>query len=539
MNTTIPTNWEHDTAESPAATEDIRQAPRWLLLILAGAVLHVLELSVSRTVNGRGISFDFLNDIFGALLVLLGLHGLLGLRDSKPYRIAMMTAMAATIAWAFLDGMEVMIVPRLPEWAGWIKVGPQWLVMIGFVAFPLAMLYAARAYGLERSRRWWRAMLILMMVLVGLLGWFSIWDRWLLPHLAVFLVSGLLGLAALLGLLGVALGAVLVTRKEVRGRYGPGPGLGLPGRWKSIACCIGAIALSALAGAYAVSSAAEYAPPPGGGWDGSLGPDWPAKAGPIPPGAIRMQWTQDMHATDTRGPNTTGRLLTMGCMWDLRVRRSADKAAPSAVLANVRPIIQPGELPRVKYLHPLADIVSRSRRLDSLPLSEGRRWLQRWEDEHPELACRRSSLITGEGFAIYGDFLLATYTGASATLRNARANPPGGYVRCPGPGSKRWAVACTRSLWGIYDYRIIVLPWVLPADDHQETITGVTPVELKDGDSLSTRESIFYSNHLYGEDTFENIHFENSQRPRTVLLGLTGVATELPGDHGGQNTDGD
>jgi hypothetical protein len=138
-------------------------------MIFWGGLLVIFDLKFSETANGRGFIFDILNDVVGAILILVGVCRLCAipmpsgrkyLQGMRFVQIAAMLGLSKTVYSVYIHPTSA-LVDVLMNVIGLAALA-------GIVVFCMCMRSLARQAGMDRAQRAWNITLILFIVLLCL-----------------------------------------------------------------------------------------------------------------------------------------------------------------------------------------------------------------------------------------------------------------------------------------------------------------------------------------------------------------------------------
>ncbi|MGV7698383.1 YncE family protein [Mycobacterium kansasii] len=142
-------------ASSPAASTGIRSAISPLRWIVWGALICLVDLTYSQTVNGVGWRFDFANDAVGMLMILWGTSRLAKIRVHDRYRSALRFVIIAAV-FSLLDAIHGHFIYATPAAVALFFSLVGVASMIANVVFCVAMRWLSEEAGLQRSAKSWK-----------------------------------------------------------------------------------------------------------------------------------------------------------------------------------------------------------------------------------------------------------------------------------------------------------------------------------------------------------------------------------------------
>lgn len=146
------------------SSRDIAAAVVPLRLVFWGGLLVLIDINFSQTTNGRGWSFDILNDLVGMILITWGVFRLGQLDVHDRYRQVMTFIKVVSLLSCFraLLGHFIFDSPTFLDWL---------LSLIGLagvvatVLFCIAMRWLAEGAGFQRSAESWNLTMWLFVVI--------------------------------------------------------------------------------------------------------------------------------------------------------------------------------------------------------------------------------------------------------------------------------------------------------------------------------------------------------------------------------------
>ena len=133
----------------------IRSAISPLRWIFWGALICLVDLTYSQTVNGVGWRFDFANDAVGVLMILWGTSRLAKIRVHDRYRSAL-RFVTITAVFSLLDAIQHHFIYDTPAAVALFFSLVGVAEMIGTVVFCVAMRWLSEGAGLQRSAKSWK-----------------------------------------------------------------------------------------------------------------------------------------------------------------------------------------------------------------------------------------------------------------------------------------------------------------------------------------------------------------------------------------------
>ncbi len=145
------------------AVPDIKSVIVPLRLIFWGSLIVLIDLTYSKTVNGVGWRFDFLNDAVGMAMILWGTSRLAKIRVNDAYRTAMLFV-TITAFLSLLDAIHSHFIYDTPPAVTLLSALVGVASMIAMVVFCVAMRWLSEAAGLARAARSWKITTWLMVI---------------------------------------------------------------------------------------------------------------------------------------------------------------------------------------------------------------------------------------------------------------------------------------------------------------------------------------------------------------------------------------
>ncbi len=146
------------------AVSDIKSVIVPLRLIFWGALIVLIDLTYSKTENGVGWRFDFLNDAVGMAMIVWATARLAKIRVSDAYRTAMLFVTTAAIL-SLLDAIHSHFIYDTPPAVTLLSALVGVASMIAMVVFCVAMRWLSEAAGLARAVRSWKITTWLMVII--------------------------------------------------------------------------------------------------------------------------------------------------------------------------------------------------------------------------------------------------------------------------------------------------------------------------------------------------------------------------------------
>lgn len=144
-------------------SEGIRKSVTPLRLVFWGALICIIDITFSQTVNGEGFKIDVLDDTVGAILIAVGV-----------FRLGRIVVDNAYATWmTFVKSMAVVVVietffdhfiMRLPEGIGLIKNLLGLAELAAIVVFCWCMRRLCQVSGLSQAAGSWKVTIILFAV---------------------------------------------------------------------------------------------------------------------------------------------------------------------------------------------------------------------------------------------------------------------------------------------------------------------------------------------------------------------------------------
>ncbi len=146
------------------AVPDIKSVIVPLRLIFWGSLIVLIDLTYSKTVNGVGWRFDFLNDAVGMLMILWATSRLAKIRVNDAYRTALLFV-TITAFLSLLDAIHSHFIYDTPPAVTLLSALVGVASMIAMVVFCVAMRWLIEAAGLARAARSWKITTWLMVII--------------------------------------------------------------------------------------------------------------------------------------------------------------------------------------------------------------------------------------------------------------------------------------------------------------------------------------------------------------------------------------
>ena len=147
--------------------EDIIHAARPLRRIFWGALLVLLDIYVSWTVNGTGFRFDFLNDTAGMLLITAAVGRLRDIPVYGAYESRMRFIHWVSIL-ALIDSVMAHFIFQKPWLLGFLGLALNVAVILAILSFCACMRDLCRAAALDEAAGKWRRTYGLFLVFHGI-----------------------------------------------------------------------------------------------------------------------------------------------------------------------------------------------------------------------------------------------------------------------------------------------------------------------------------------------------------------------------------
>ncbi len=142
---------------------DIKSVILPLRLIFWGALIVLVDLTYSQTVNGVGWRFDFVNDAVGMLMIVWGTSRLGKIRVDDRYRTAMRLVTISAVL-SLLDAIHGHFIYDTPPTVALFFSVVGFAAMIATVVFCVAMRWLSEGAGLQRSARSWKITTLLFVI---------------------------------------------------------------------------------------------------------------------------------------------------------------------------------------------------------------------------------------------------------------------------------------------------------------------------------------------------------------------------------------
>ncbi|MFV8321046.1 beta-propeller fold lactonase family protein [Mycobacterium sp. 23] len=153
-----------DTTIAATPVTDIKSAISALRWIFWGALICLVDLTYSQTVNGVGWKFDFANDAVGVLIILRGISRLARIRVHDRYRSALRFA-KITAVFSLADAVHAHFIYDTPAAIALFFSLVDAAEMIATVVFCVAMRWLSEAAGLRRSAKSWKITTLLFVII--------------------------------------------------------------------------------------------------------------------------------------------------------------------------------------------------------------------------------------------------------------------------------------------------------------------------------------------------------------------------------------
>lgn len=155
-------------ASPPAVADtpvpDTKSAVSPLRWIFWGALICLVDLTYSQTVNGVGWKFDFANDAVGVLIILWGTSRLARIRVHDRYRSAL-GFVKVTAFFSLLDAIHAHFIYNTPAAVALFFSLVNAAEMVATVVFCVAMRWLGEAAGLQRSAKSWKITTLLFVII--------------------------------------------------------------------------------------------------------------------------------------------------------------------------------------------------------------------------------------------------------------------------------------------------------------------------------------------------------------------------------------
>jgi hypothetical protein len=129
-------------------------------MIFWGGLICVFDVKFSRTVNGEGWKFDFINDLAGMLMITWGVYQLGKIAVHDRYRSAMLFVTVISFLSCF-DALHSHFIYDTPTPLSFVLTVIGILAMAATVVFCMAMQWLCREAGLQRSEQSWKTTTVL------------------------------------------------------------------------------------------------------------------------------------------------------------------------------------------------------------------------------------------------------------------------------------------------------------------------------------------------------------------------------------------
>ncbi|MFQ5655490.1 MAG: hypothetical protein ACE5GW_12265, partial [Planctomycetota bacterium] len=143
-----------------------------LRLIFWGGLLCILDFYITRTMNGVGFRFDFLNDFVGMLLITAGVFRLSEISVSDRYRNAMLFVRVIAVL-GVIDAIQAHLIYIQPAFVQLVLSFAGLANLAATLCFCIAMRWLCEACPLPTAAASWRTTTILFLVIwvfpIGLL----------------------------------------------------------------------------------------------------------------------------------------------------------------------------------------------------------------------------------------------------------------------------------------------------------------------------------------------------------------------------------
>ncbi|WP_310767721.1 YncE family protein [Mycobacterium sp. Z3061] len=155
-------------ASPPAVADtpvpDTKSAISPLRWIFWGALICLIDLTYSKTVNGVGWKFDFANDAVGVLIILWGTSRLARIRVHDRYRSAL-RFVKITAVFSLVDAIHAHFIYDTPAAIALFFSLVNAAEMVATVVFCVAMRWLGEAAGLQRSAKSWKITTLLFVII--------------------------------------------------------------------------------------------------------------------------------------------------------------------------------------------------------------------------------------------------------------------------------------------------------------------------------------------------------------------------------------
>ena len=157
------------------SARDIAATITPLRLVFWGGLLVLIDINFSQTTNGRGWSFDILNDLVGMLLITWGVFQPARLEVHDRYRKVMTFIKIVSLLSCFRALLGHFIFDS-PTFLDWLLTLVALAAVIATVLFCVAMKWLSEAANFQRSAESWNLTMWLFVIiyLVPLGGFYLI-----------------------------------------------------------------------------------------------------------------------------------------------------------------------------------------------------------------------------------------------------------------------------------------------------------------------------------------------------------------------------
>lgn len=135
-----------------------------LRLIFWGGLLCVIDITFSETTNGRGWTFDILNDFLGTILITFGVFRLLSVEVHDAYRKVMIFVAVVAFLSCF-DALHAHFIYRVPSLLTFLQNVLGIAALVAIVLFCIAMRWLCLEAQLNRSAQSWKTTFWLFVVI--------------------------------------------------------------------------------------------------------------------------------------------------------------------------------------------------------------------------------------------------------------------------------------------------------------------------------------------------------------------------------------
>ena len=149
------------------SNRDIRLATVSLRSVFWGLLIYVLDLSITRTTDGQGWQFDFINDVVGMVMIAQGVWRLAEMTVSARYRLVMCFVKWITVLLC-LDAFHDHFIYEPPPSISFMMKALDVGALVASVLFCTAMEWLSDEMGLRKSAASWKTTTRLFLLIYGI-----------------------------------------------------------------------------------------------------------------------------------------------------------------------------------------------------------------------------------------------------------------------------------------------------------------------------------------------------------------------------------